>query len=819
MKKTLLTLVFLSTMLGWMNQANAQCTTDAGTMGTSLETSSSTEDTITVTHNNDENLVAGDVLAFVVHNGSTAAIGTEVYGFSDDNIIALSELTTAPTAGSLFYVSAIAGPASMTTPVDLNDACTVVSVGTPAIFTDTLGIEVLDVDCIGGNYTLTVQITGGFIDPNGTGYTVNGTINGVTGGLNEDFSNPFTVGPLTDGSPYTLTVTDESGAVASIADTPTCTKCGNTSGTVTDLNSSSDPISVDVDSTIQVQSIGSVVSTEPPSILTFVVHTDSIASGVNIIAVSPDGTFSFADLQNGVANTQYYISTIIGPDADNNGIPDFSDACTVISSSLPATFTDDNLQVNIEVSCSADLSTHVLEVSIAGGMPPYTISGTVNGVVGEDLTNPFTAGPFNDGATYIILVTDAAGNTFSETDIVTCTKDCTNEPGVTPSATVFVCSGDSAVVVSDGIVENVGDTVNYILYTVTQGVGGVDTIDAILAISPTGTFSLADVEAAGGTTNTIYYVSAVVGPDGDGDGFPDTLNECFLMSTTDNPLIIGTPVVFLDPIVVGFDPIDPNSCDTTQGIATINIAITGGLPAFDGSQYIVSGTVNGAFGPMDAISFTLSDDVPWQISAVDGNSCISNTLEGITDCVKPLPIELQVFAGEVLSTGNLLKWSTATETQNDFFVLARSTDGVNYEEIATVIGAGNSIQVQNYSFLDKNAPSGISYYKLFQQDWNQTRTQVPTIVNLVRGEVGFDIVTVNPVPAVESVQVNFNAPNAVKVVVNTYDVTGRIVNSTVIDSATGVNTYEENIMDYAPGVYFISLNNGIEVVTERFVKK
>ncbi len=85
------------------------------------------------------------------------------------------------------------------------------------------------------------------------------------------------------------------------------------------------------------------------------------------------------------------------------------------------------------------------------------------------------------------------------------------------------------------------------------------------------------------------------------------------------------------------------------------------------------------------------------------------------DCTV-LPIELMYFEADPVPQGVALKWSTASETNNDRFEVERSLDGENFDPIGTVPGAGNSITAQQYQFLDENPIMGINYYRLQQVD-------------------------------------------------------------------------------------------------------
>jgi hypothetical protein len=83
-----------------------------------------------------------------------------------------------------------------------------------------------------------------------------------------------------------------------------------------------------------------------------------------------------------------------------------------------------------------------------------------------------------------------------------------------------------------------------------------------------------------------------------------------------------------------------------------------------------------------------------------------------------LPIELLQFNAEVAGNEVLTTWVTATELNNDYFVVERTADGITFEEIGVIDGAGNSTQPLSYSFTDTNPLEGVSYYRLKQVDFN-----------------------------------------------------------------------------------------------------
>lgn len=84
-----------------------------------------------------------------------------------------------------------------------------------------------------------------------------------------------------------------------------------------------------------------------------------------------------------------------------------------------------------------------------------------------------------------------------------------------------------------------------------------------------------------------------------------------------------------------------------------------------------------------------------------------------------LPIELTSFSGKnVGSNNNTLVWSTATEKNNDYFSIERSNNGVDFVNVGTKNGAGNSNQEISYFLIDSDYRNEINYYRLKQVDFD-----------------------------------------------------------------------------------------------------
>ena len=123
-----------------------------------------------------------------------------------------------------------------------------------------------------------------------------------------------------------------------------------------------------------------------------------------------------------------------------------------------------------------------------------------------------------------------------------------------------------------------------------------------------------------------------------------------------------------------------------------------------------------------AVSATAPNIGLWNTYTLSGN----NT---------PLPLQLLAFTAKVNSAGYVdINWTTASEINNDYFTIQRSVDGINFENLAIVDGAGNSNKTLNYSTQDKNPFSGISYYRLVQTDFDGTMHYYNKVqVNIIKG--------------------------------------------------------------------------------------
>lgn len=84
----------------------------------------------------------------------------------------------------------------------------------------------------------------------------------------------------------------------------------------------------------------------------------------------------------------------------------------------------------------------------------------------------------------------------------------------------------------------------------------------------------------------------------------------------------------------------------------------------------------------------------------------------------PLPVELISFYAFCLHNNINITWQTASEKNNDYFLLERSKNGYDFERVVIIQGAGNTQLEQEYQFSDYDFLPGTSYYRLTQVDFD-----------------------------------------------------------------------------------------------------
>lgn len=91
-----------------------------------------------------------------------------------------------------------------------------------------------------------------------------------------------------------------------------------------------------------------------------------------------------------------------------------------------------------------------------------------------------------------------------------------------------------------------------------------------------------------------------------------------------------------------------------------------------------------------------------------------------------LPVELINFKGKTINDKVKLTWATASETNNDKFLVQKLIDNA-WTSISEIQGNGNSQKNLDYEYYDKSPHMGTNYYRLVQKDYDGTSSVSPVI--------------------------------------------------------------------------------------------
>ncbi len=176
-----------------------------------------------------------------------------------------------------------------------------------------------------------------------------------------------------------------------------------------------------------------------------------------------------------------------------------------------------------------------------------------------------------------------------------------------------------------------------------------------------------------------------------------------------------------------------------------------------------------------------------------------------------LPIEFVDFYSKKMPEQVELSWVTASEENCDYFVVQRSTDMKEFEDLCDVEALRNSNDIKEYSYIDENPLAGTNYYRLKYYD-NDGRYQLSDVVS---EHFYVDLAKIFPNPFKDRFNIE-GLDVADKYSIEVLDVNGRVVYN--LDFAAGNSTMEIDLSGYNTGLYFVNIKGGYIEKTYKILK-
>ncbi|MFO7868759.1 MAG: T9SS type A sorting domain-containing protein [Bacteroidales bacterium] len=176
-----------------------------------------------------------------------------------------------------------------------------------------------------------------------------------------------------------------------------------------------------------------------------------------------------------------------------------------------------------------------------------------------------------------------------------------------------------------------------------------------------------------------------------------------------------------------------------------------------------------------------------------------------------LPVELSSFTVTQNREDITINWTTESETNNEFFTIEYSTNGIDFVPIETIDGQG-STSIQNmYSYvytINETYNNTILYFRLKQTDYNGIYSYSNIISHSVENKHAN--ITVYPNPASDYISVSTQQDNILSITIqNRY---GQIE----LQTYSGEKIDVRNL---SPGTYIVTINTQNNRTQKLFVKK
>lgn len=206
------------------------------------------------------------------------------------------------------------------------------------------------------------------------------------------------------------------------------------------------------------------------------------------------------------------------------------------------------------------------------------------------------------------------------------------------------------------------------------------------------------------------------------------------------------------------------------------------------------------FGPY--IRATCSGYPMLEWTGYSNANCGGTTCAGFNMGFSPLPVELVLFETRVIEEGIHLKWQTASELNNDKFVIERSSNGRDYFPIAEKTGKGTSTETHTYDHVDRSPMVGHNYYRLKQIDFGGTFEFSPVQAVKVEHE---DEIHVYPTILDGELTISLPVEGTEDAMISIYSVQGGLVFEHLLE---GSNHHKVTLPQMAAGQYLVQVVNG-----------
>lgn len=180
----------------------------------------------------------------------------------------------------------------------------------------------------------------------------------------------------------------------------------------------------------------------------------------------------------------------------------------------------------------------------------------------------------------------------------------------------------------------------------------------------------------------------------------------------------------------------------------------------------------------------------------------------------PLPVSLTSFTAQKQGNAVHLKWNTASEINNSHFIVQKSIDGINFNDIAKINGAGNSHLSLNYYYTDYKPTNGVSYYRLKQVDYDgQVNLNDPVSI-----DIGFSELAMEIYPQSSNINIGISSNQTYIAQLSIYDTNGKKILEHTTSLSKGNNVLTVPMPTSAKGIFVTTLRTKNQFLKKKFFR-
>ncbi len=235
--------------------------------------------------------------------------------------------------------------------------------------------------------------------------------------------------------------------------------------------------------------------------------------------------------------------------------------------------------------------------------------------------------------------------------------------------------------------------------------------------------------------------------------------------------------------------------------------------------FISSGNLNQTVLPNQQFYFA------WSYSVTTGSNTDNAPAYGI-DAISiipnvALPISLVKFTADKVAEKVKVQWTTATEINNDKFIIERSADGKNFEHLAELSGAGTSKELNAYEVVDASPLKGTSYYRLTQIDFDgRSESFAPVAVSGKQGVLSMELGARSREHGAGSLEQgawSIYSPMNTEATLSVTDLNGKIIYTEKLLLLEGYQNYQFDLLTIERGIYVVHLVTAEDAVTKKML--